>query len=45
MGDHKEVMAGIKRHPGVTYPVLVPNLQGFQAAVSAILCQWIDYNV
>lgn len=34
MGDHAEVMASIKRKPGVTYPVLVPNMKGFEAAVS-----------
>ncbi len=33
MGDHKEVMAGIQRAPGVTYPVLTPNLKGFEEAV------------
>ncbi|NWQ74095.1 HMGC2 protein, partial [Columbina picui] len=35
MADHKEVMRGIERHPGVQYPVLTPNLQGFHSAVSA----------
>ncbi|MBN3293267.1 HMGC2 protein, partial [Polypterus senegalus] len=35
MADHTEVLTGIKRHPGVQYPVLTPNLQGFQAAVAA----------
>lgn len=29
-----EVMKGISRKPGVSYPVLTPNLKGFQAAVS-----------
>lgn len=37
MADHKEVMRGIERHPGVQYPVLTPNLQGFHAAVSAFI--------
>jgi len=35
MADHAEVMAGIRRKPGVAYPVLVPNLQGFEAAKRA----------
>jgi hydroxymethylglutaryl-CoA lyase len=35
MADHAEVMAGIRRKPGVAYPVLVPNLQGFETAKSA----------
>lgn len=34
MADQVEVMKGIHRKPGVTYPVLTPNLKGFQAAVS-----------
>jgi hydroxymethylglutaryl-CoA lyase len=35
MADHAAVMAGLKRHPGVSYPVLAPNLKGFEAAVEA----------
>jgi len=35
MADNAQVMAGITRRPGVSYPVLVPNLQGFEAALSA----------
>ena len=35
MGDNAAVMAGIRRHPGVVYPVLTPNLQGFDAAIAA----------
>lgn len=34
MADHSEVLTGIKRFSGVSYPVLTPNLKGFQAAVS-----------
>ena len=34
MADHVEVMQKIKRAPGVTYPVLTPNLKGFKSAVS-----------
>ncbi len=33
MADTDKVMAGIKRKPGVSYPVLVPNLQGLDAAM------------
>jgi len=35
MADHAEVMAGIRRRPGVAYPVLVPNMKGFEAARDA----------
>jgi hydroxymethylglutaryl-CoA lyase len=35
MGDNAEVMRGIKRRPGVTYPVLVPNRKGLDAAIAA----------
>ena len=35
MADSAEVLAHIRRAPGVSYPVLVPNLQGFQAARAA----------
>ncbi len=35
MADNAEVMAGIRRKPGVAYPVLVPNIQGFEAALAA----------
>ncbi len=35
MADAAEVMAGLKRKPGVRYPVLTPNLKGFEAAVAA----------
>ena len=34
-GRHAEVMAGIARKPGVSYPVLVPNMKGFEAARAA----------
>lgn len=33
MADSLEVMQGIKRRAGVSYPVLVPNLQGLQGAL------------
>ncbi len=32
MADSAAVLAGIARRPGVSYPVLVPNMKGFQAA-------------
>ncbi len=35
MADAAEVMKGIRKKPGVAYPVLVPNLQGFEAARAA----------
>jgi hydroxymethylglutaryl-CoA lyase len=35
MADNAEVMAGITRKMNVSYPVLVPNMQGFQAARAA----------
>ena len=35
MADHTEVLKGILRRPGVTYPVLTPNLKGFEAALAA----------
>src|SRR4051812_31624664 len=33
MADAPEVMAGIRRQPGVRYSVLTPNLKGWEAAV------------
>ena len=35
MGDNTAVMQGIKRHPATVYPVLTPNLQGFDTAIQA----------
>jgi hydroxymethylglutaryl-CoA lyase len=35
MGDAAEVMAHIRRRPGIRYPVLTPNLEGFDAALAA----------
>jgi hydroxymethylglutaryl-CoA lyase len=32
MADTADVLAGLKRKPGVSYPVLVPNIKGFEAA-------------
>ncbi len=33
MADAAEVMAGIRRKPGVRYSVLTPNMKGFEAAL------------
>ena len=35
MADSAEVLAGIERRDGVRYPVLVPNMKGFEAAAAA----------
>jgi isopropylmalate/homocitrate/citramalate synthase len=35
MADTAAVLAGIARRPGVGYPVLVPNMRGFEAALAA----------
>ena len=35
MADAADVMARIRRKPGVRYPVLTPNLKGFEGALAA----------
>jgi hydroxymethylglutaryl-CoA lyase len=35
MADAAQVMAGIRRKSGVTYPVLVPNRKGLEGAIAA----------
>jgi hydroxymethylglutaryl-CoA lyase len=35
MADHTEVLERIRRKPGVDYPVLAPNLKGFESARAA----------
>lgn len=35
LADAEEVLKGIKQEPGVRYPVLTPNLRGFEAAIAA----------
>ncbi|TDG45956.1 hypothetical protein AWZ03_007676 [Drosophila navojoa] len=35
MGDNSEVLRGIRRAPGISYPVLTPNLKGFESALEA----------
>ncbi|WP_269530829.1 hydroxymethylglutaryl-CoA lyase [Chitinimonas sp. BJYL2] len=32
MADHAELMTGLQRRAGVRYPVLVPNMKGYEAA-------------
>ena len=35
MADTADVLAGLRRRPGVRYPVLVPNMKGLEAARAA----------
>ena len=35
MGDNAQVMSQISRKAGIYYPVLTPNLKGYEAAVKA----------
>ena len=35
LADHKEVYEGIEKKQGVSYPVLVPNLKGFENALAS----------
>jgi hydroxymethylglutaryl-CoA lyase len=35
MADAAQVMAGIRRRPGVSYPVLTPNMKGLEGAMAA----------
>src|SRR3970040_1838472 len=35
MADHTEVLERLRRKPGVSYPVLTPNLKGFESARAA----------
>ncbi len=35
MADHTEVLERLRRKPGASYPVLTPNLKGFEAARAA----------
>lgn len=50
MADNMEVLKGIDKHTGVSYPVLVPNMKGLEAAVSIFvffleIALFIDFNV
>ncbi len=42
MADNAAVLAGIDRKPGVRYSVLVPNMKGLDAALSAPKHEWPD---
>jgi hydroxymethylglutaryl-CoA lyase len=42
MSDNADVMAGVQRKSGVRYSVLIPNMQGFEAAIAAPEVQWPD---
>ena len=35
MGDNYEVLKGIKKYPNISYPVLTPNIKGFEDAIEA----------
>jgi len=35
MSDHAAVLQRLKRRTGVSYPVLAPNMQGYEAAIAA----------
>ncbi|NP_001407962.1 hydroxymethylglutaryl-CoA lyase, mitochondrial isoform 8 precursor [Mus musculus] len=35
MADHSDVLKGIQKFPGINYPVLTPNMKGFEEAVAA----------
>jgi len=35
MADNAELMRSLHRRPGVSYPVLVPNMKGFESALAA----------
>ena len=42
MADNAQVMAGIRRQPGVRYSVLTPNMKGLEAALAAPRAEWPD---
>ncbi len=42
MADNAAVLAGIQRKPGVRYSVLIPNMKGLDAALSAPRAEWPD---
>lgn len=35
MGDNRELMQRLKKRPGVSYPVLCPNMKGLETAIEA----------
>lgn len=42
MADNAQVLAGLRRRPGVRYSVLVPNLKGLEAALRPDRKEWPD---
>ena len=42
MADNAQVMAGIRRRPGVRISVLTPNMKGLESALAAPREQWPD---
>ncbi len=42
MADNAAVLAGIEKKPGVRYSVLIPNMKGLDAALSAPRAEWPD---
>ena len=42
MADNAQVLAGIRRAPGVRYSVLAPNMKGLESALAAPREQWPD---
>ena len=42
MADNAQVLAGLRRQPGVRYSVLVPNLKGLEAALRPDRKEWPD---
>ncbi|WP_421887152.1 hydroxymethylglutaryl-CoA lyase [Methylibium sp.] len=42
MADNAQVLAGLRRRPGVRYSVLVPNLKGLEAALQPDRKEWPD---
>ncbi|KAM5247207.1 hydroxymethylglutaryl-CoA lyase, mitochondrial isoform 8-T8 [Ctenodactylus gundi] len=45
MADHAEVLKGIQKFPGINYPVLTPNVKGFEAAVAKKLYSMGCYEI
>lgn len=45
MADNKDVLAGIKRKPGVVYSALTPTRRAFELAVSVNITSLSSYYV
>lgn len=41
MADHVEIITGVTMRDTVDYPVLTPNLKGYEAAVGLLCIQWL----